>query len=239
MKAAKTRHVFSNNGTQWVISGVLYLGAFVLFIWYHDVRGKPFTLFTTEKCTAIASVYCLALALALGPLSRFWSGLDKLLPYRRVLGLTAAFMSIPHVILVFIYLPVKFPEKYSPNYPFSWFVDHWFTVLMGLLSLILFLVVALYSYPRGFRKLGKHRWMILQKLAYLVMVVVVLHLLSMGKIPKNWIAWIETRDKPLPPGSLPTMVACVVPLLLKVVDVIVHGDSLAVKPNQPDAGDGK
>ena len=116
MEEAKTRHVFSNKGMQWAITGVVYWAVFFLFIWYHDVRGKPFTLLTTEKCTAIASVYCLALALALGPLSRFWSNLDTLLPYRRTLGLTAAFMSIPHVILVFLYLPFKFPEKYSSIY---------------------------------------------------------------------------------------------------------------------------
>jgi DMSO/TMAO reductase YedYZ heme-binding membrane subunit len=238
VKAARTRHVFSNKGTQWAISGVIYVAFFFFFIWYHDVRGKPFTLFTTEKCTAIASVYCLALALALGPLSRFWSNLGRLLPYRRTLGLTAAFMSVPHVILVFIYLPWRFPEKYSPNYPLSWFVDHWFTVLMGLLGLALFLILAVYSYPRGVRKLGKHRWMILQKLAYLAMVALALHLLSMGKIPKNWIAWIETRNKPLPPGSFPTMMACVAPLLLKIVDLVVHGDSLGTEPDSPDAGEG-
>lgn len=231
MKVAKTRHVFSNKGMQWAITVVVYCAIFFLFIWYHDVRGKPFTLLTTEKCTAIASVYCLALALALGPLSRFWLNLGTLLPYRRTLGLTAAFMSIPHVILVFIYLPLKFPEKYSAAYPFSWFVAHWFTIIMGLLCFVLFLMIALYSYPRGVRKLGKHKWMILQKLAYLVMILVVLHLLSMGKIPKNWIAWIETSDKPLPPGSFPTMLICVGALVIKVVDLIVHGDSLDLKPN--------
>ena len=165
--------------------------------------------------------------------------LDKLLPFRRTLGLISAFMSIPHVILVFVYLPLKFPEKYSAAYPLSWFVAHWFTIVMGFLCFLLFMVIALYSYPGGIRKLGKRKWMILQKLAYLVMIMVVLHLLSMGKIPKNWIAWIGTRDKPLPPGSFPTMVVCVGALVLKVLDLIVHGDSLALKPNKSDAGDGK
>ena len=238
MKAAKTRHVFSNTGTQWVITGVVYLAVFFLFIWYHDVRDKPFSLFTTEKCTAIASAYCLAMALAIGPLSRFWSSVGTLLPYRRTLGLTAVVMSIPHVILVLVYLPLKFPEKYSTDYPFSWFVGHWFTVVMGLLTAVLFLLIAWHSYPRAIRKLGKRKWMVLQKLAYLVMVLVVLHLLSMGKIPGNWIAWIETRNKPLPPGSFPTMVGCLAPLLLKAVDVIVHGDSLAADPDNPSAADG-
>ena len=119
MKVAKTRHVFSNKGVQWAITGFIYLAFFAFFIWYHDVRGKPFTLFTTEKCTAIASVYCLGLALAFGPLSRFFSSFDK----------------------------------------------------------------------------------------------------------------------PLSPGSFPTMVACLVPLLLKVVDLIVHGDSCALKPGEHESAE--
>ncbi|MHC4118936.1 MAG: ferric reductase-like transmembrane domain-containing protein [Planctomycetota bacterium] len=237
MRAAKTRHVFSNKSQQWIVTAIIYLVFFFFFIWYHDVRGKPFTLFTTEKCTAIASAYCLGLALALGPLSRFFSGFGKLLPYRRTLGLTAAFMTIPHVILVFIYLPLKFPEKYSADYTMSWFVDYWFTIVMGILTFILFIVVAVHSYPSGIRKLGKYKWMILQKLAYLVMIFVVLHLLSMGKIPKNWIAWLETRNHPVPPGSFPTMVGCLIPLVLKVADLIAHGDSLALKPTEQESAE--
>ena len=234
MKVAKTRHVFSNNASQWAITGIIYLIFFFFFIWYHDVRGKPFTLFTTEKCTAIASAYCLGLALMLGPLSRFFSSFDNLLPYRRTLGLTAAFMTIAHVILVIFYLPWKFPEKYSEQYYLSWFVAHWFTVVMGILVFAMFMVIAVHSFPSGISKLGKRKWMILQKLAYLVMIMIVLHLLSMGKIPKNWIAWLETRNYPLPPGSFPTMVACLLPLLLKVADLFVHGDSLALKPDEED-----
>jgi DMSO/TMAO reductase YedYZ heme-binding membrane subunit len=230
MKTAKTRHVFSNGTLQWIITVLIYLAIFFFFIWYHDVRGKPFSLWTTEKCTAIASAYCLGLALSLGPLSRFFSGFDRLLPYRRTLGLTAAFMTILHVLLVIFYLNYKFPEEYSEEYFLSWFVAHWFTVVMGFLTFVLFMVIAVHSFPSGIRKLGKRRWMILQKFSYLLMVMIVLHLLSMGKIPKNWIAWLETRDKPLPPGSFATMCLCVPVLLFKVLDLVIHGDSLARQP---------
>ncbi len=123
------------------------------------------------------------------------------------------------------------------DYPLSWFVAHWFTIMISLLTFVLFQIIALHSYPDGIRKLGEREWMILQKLAYLVMIMVMLHLLSMGKIPKNWIAWIETRDIPLPPGSFPTMVVCLGALFLKVVDVIVHWDSLAFNQNKSDSGD--
>jgi len=234
MKLAKTRHVFSNKPAHWAVTGAIYLVFFFFFIWYHDVRGKPFTLFTTEKCTAIASAYCLALALSLGPLSRFFSSFDKFLPYRRTLGITAALMTIPHVILVLVYLPLMDRDKYSADYFMSWFVDYWFTIVMGILTFVLFIVIAVYSWPSGIRKLGKHKWMILQKFAYLVMIFIVLHLLSMGKIPKNWIKWLETRDWPVPPGSFPTMMGCLIPLVLKATDLIAHGDSLAGKPSEAE-----
>jgi DMSO/TMAO reductase YedYZ heme-binding membrane subunit len=230
MKAAKSRHVFSNKNLHWIITWLIYLVIFLVFIWYHDVRGKPFSLWTTEKCTAIASLYCLGLALMLGPLSRFSSGFSKLLPYRRTFGITAAFMTIPHALLVIIYLPYKFPEKYSEKYFLSWFVDYWFTIVMGILILALFIVIARYSFPGGIKKLGKHKWMILQKLSYLVIIMIALHLLSMGKIPKNWISWLETRNYPLPPGSFASMSFLVLVLLFKVVDMVVHGDSLARQP---------
>jgi hypothetical protein len=60
--------------------------------------------------------------------------------------------------------------------------------------------------------------------------MIVLHLLSMGKIPKNWIVWLETRNYPLPPGSFASMSLCVSVLLFKVIDLFVHGDSLAGQP---------
>jgi len=227
VKVAKTRHVFSNKNLHWIITWLIYLAIFFFFIWYHDVRGKPFSLFTTEKCTAIASLYCLGLALLLGPLSRFHSSFDKLLPYRRTLGLTAAFMTIPHILLVIFYLPYKFPEKYSSEYFLSWFVAHWFTIVMGFLIFSLFIVLAGYSFPNGIRKLGKRKWMILHKFSYLVIFMIALHLLSMGKIPKNWINWLETLNYPLPPGSFASMSLCVLVLMFKIVDLFVHGDSLA------------
>ena len=230
MKVAKTRHVFSNKNLHWIITWLIYLAFFFFFIWYHDVRGKPFSLFTTEKCTAIASLYCLGLALLLGPLSRFHSGFDKLLPYRRTLGITAAFMTIPHILLVIFYLPYKFPEKYSEEYFLSWFVAHWFTIVMGILIFVLFILIAWYSFPSGIKKLGKRKWMILQKFSYLVLVMIMLHLLSMGKIPKNWIAWLETRNYPLPPGSFASMCMCFLVVIFKIVDMFVHGDSLAQQP---------
>jgi len=232
MQAASTRHVLSNSLAQWLWAVLCYVFWLIFFMWYHNVRGLPYNLHNLEKCTGIASVYCLALALALGPLSRFLPSFDKFLCYRRPLGVVAAVGSLPHVLLALFYLPWGVPKTFSRDYFMSWFVEHWFANAVGGLALILFVVIAIYSYPIGFKKLGKRKWMILQKFSYLVMILLVLHMLSMGKIPKNWIAWLQTRDKPFPPGSFPVMVACLGALLLKLVDLFCHGDSLGRKPNK-------
>ncbi len=229
MKSAKTRHTVSNSRKEWIISGALCLSFFILFIFYYEVRNKPFSLFTTEKATAIASLCCISTALSLGPISRFFPSFFKLLPYRRPLGIIAAIMSIPHVLLALIYLPLAKSSKYSADFPMSWFVDHWLTTVAGFLCFALLLTIAIYSYPSKVRQLGKRKWMILQKLGYLVLIFIAIHLLSMGKIPKNWIAWLDTRNYPLPPGSFPQMVICLIPLILKGIDLFVHGDSLVTK----------
>ncbi len=223
MKRPQARHVLSNTLRQWLVSASVFVALYFFFMWYHKVRGKDYSWFTTEKCIAIASVFCLGLALAIGPLSRFGRGFRKALPYRRSLGLTAAWMAVPHVLLSLFYLPFRFPDKYSGA---GWYLSHWLTTAMGAMVLILLLAIALCSFPRAMKKLGKRKWMILQKLAYLVLILLVVHLLSLGKVP-GWIKWLKTFDEPLPPGAFTTTAFCVLVLLLKVVDLIVHGDTLA------------
>jgi len=213
------------------VAALVFLVIYAFFMWYHKVRGKDYSWFTTEKCTAIASLFCVGLALALGPLSRFVGAAGRLLPYRRSLGLTGAWMSVPHVLMCIFYLPFALPDKF----PGRWYLDHWLTVVAGVAALVLLLTIAVYSFPRGFKKLGKRKWQILQKCSYLVLLVLVVHLLSLGKVP-GWIKWLKTFDKPVPPGAFTTTAFCVLVGLLKVVDLLAHGDSLAGPPDA-DASD--
>jgi len=232
MKKAQTRHVFANTLKQWLATVAVLAALYAFFMWYHAVRGKTYSWFTTEKCVAIASVFCFGFALALGPLSRFFPAWRKALPYRRSLGLTAAYSSVIHVLLCVLYLPGRFPDKFTPG----WFADHWLTTVMGAVGLVLLLAIAVSSYPAVVKKLGTRKWMILQKLSYLLMLVMVVHLLSLGKVP-GWIEWLRTYNKPLPPGAFTTTTFCVLVLLLKAVDLIVHGDSLGRETQDSDTAD--
>jgi len=42
----------------------MFMAIYTFFMWYHKVRGKDYSWFTTEKCIAIASVFYIGLALA-------------------------------------------------------------------------------------------------------------------------------------------------------------------------------
>ncbi|MBL7139842.1 MAG: ferric reductase-like transmembrane domain-containing protein [Planctomycetes bacterium] len=226
MKRIPARYVLKNTARQWVVSSVVFLVWFAFFMWCHKVRGRDYSWFTTEKCVAIAATFCIGLALAIGPLSRFFRGMEGALPYRRSLGLVGAWAVVVHVLMCMIYLPLAFPEEYSKDFPLSYYVYRWPITLMDFAALGLLMVIALTSYRRGMKWLGARKWMILQKSSYLVLALTAAHLLLLGKIP-GWITWFRTFDKPLPPGALTTTTFCLLVLLLKVLDVAVHGDTLS------------
>ncbi len=229
MKKIRAQHVFSNTLRQWGISTGIFAALYAFFMWYHKVRGKDYSLFTTEKCLAIAAVFCMGFALALGPLSRFFPRLRKALPYRRSLGLLAVIGTVAHVLLCLTHLPAKFPDKYG----LSFYVQRWPTSVTGIIALILLLAIGWASFPKAVSRLGRRRWIVLQKLSYAVLALTIVHLLSLGKVP-GWIKWLQTFNKPLPPGAFTTTTFCLIVAVLKLVDLPVHGDTLA-QPGQETA----
>ena len=208
---AQSRHVTKNSAVQWLVSAAIGLAIFWFFMWYHAVRGKPCCVFTANKCIAIASTFCIGLALALGPLARMFARLDAWLPYRRTLGLTGAYAILAHLALSLFVLNEKFPLK--------WYGDYWLCAVFGAAAFVLLAAITIHSYPSGVKRLGRDRWVGLQKLAWIGMVLVLGHVLLLGKAP-GWVKWLRTFNKPLPPGAFTTSCFCALVLALKVVDVM-------------------
>lgn len=208
MEGTSSIHVLQNKSIQWIVSILIYVMLFQSFIWYH---GGSYSLFITNKCVAIAAVFSIGFSIALGPLSRFVPYLCSLLPYRRTLGLTGAYMAIPHGMLSIFFLPVKFPLQ--------WFQDHWYSIVFSAIAFLLFLVIASSSYPPGFKRLGKEKWLSLQRLVWPGLGVVLCHILLLGKIP-GWITWLQTFDRPRPPGAFTTSSFILIVLLLKLADIL-------------------
>jgi DMSO/TMAO reductase YedYZ heme-binding membrane subunit len=217
------RRVFKNSLSQWIISIAIYMAIFAFFMWYHEVRGKDYSLWTTEKCTAIAASITIAMALAMGPLSRISQRVRAWLPYRRTLGLVGGYAVLVHVVLVLFYLNTLYPDTVTSTFDLAYFLEHWFLTLTGILSLIGYVILMVTSYPKYSKKLGGKRWLKIQKGAYLLIAVVLVHLLSLGKVP-NWFVYFDTFDKPFPPGSFAVTMICVALLIPKIIDKLKPSD---------------
>ncbi len=207
-----SQYVFSNTLGQWATSLALWSVWFAFFMWYHKVRGKDYSLFTANKCVAIASVLCIAGALALGPLVRLFPAFRRLLPLRRPLGVLGAFFCVPHALMSLFALPERLP--------LSLHLEHPLILPTGVCALTLLAAIAAASFPRAAKRLGGRRWRRLQKAAPIAGLLVLAHLFSLGKAP-GWLEWLRTFDKPLPPGALTTTTICLLVLVLRVGQPVV------------------
>lgn len=214
---ATFQHVVRNSLGQWIVAGGLYAAVFCFFMWYHAVRGRPYSLFVANKCVAIAAAILIGMSLALGPLARRWSSWQRWLPARRSLGLFGAYASVPHALLsLWGWLPLNFPS--DGQFTWAWYVTHWPCLVFGALTLVVLMAIASQSYPGGLQRFGQACWLGLQKLNWLALVLIVSHLVFKGTFP-NWIKWWRTFDKPFPPGAFTTALFLVMVLVLKLTDV--------------------
>ena len=209
MRTSVERHVLRNSIVQWLAAAGVNVVIFAFFMWYHAVRGKPCSLFVANKCIAIASVFSIGISLSLGPISRFFAGAAGVLPHRRTFGVFGAFLIPLHVVLSLFF------------FRGPWYREHWMAAVFGVVALSLLLAIAVSSYPSVFKLLGKQVWLPLQRLVWVVWILVLGHLLLLGKAP-GWIKWLRTFDKPLPPGAFTTSLFCTLVLLLKLLDICCH-----------------
>jgi DMSO/TMAO reductase YedYZ heme-binding membrane subunit len=183
-------------------------------MWYHAVRGRPYSLFVANKCAGIAAVFLIGFALALGPVARQWKRWQGWLPHRRSLGLLGAYASIPHALVSLFGAGILgFPK--DGQFDWAWHVAHWPCGLFGALTLTVLVLIVSQSYPGGLNRLGRERWRQLQQFNWLVLILVLAHLLFKGTV-MNWIKWLQTFDKPFPPGAMTTAGFIVVVLILKL-----------------------
>jgi DMSO/TMAO reductase YedYZ heme-binding membrane subunit len=105
------------------------------------------------------------------------------------------------------------------EFSIPWLIEHWPVTVSGLLCFLLFGLIAAVSNRWGHRRLGESRWASVQELAWIAFVLLIAHLLLLGKMP-GWIKWLREFDKPLPPGALTTTVFGLIVLALRGVELI-------------------
>lgn len=200
--------VFANPRRQWLV-GLGCAATVFLFMWaYHDWwRAKPYTLVTANEAMALAAYACLGLCLALAPVQRLLGLPEAWASQRRPFALAGVGAAGIHVILSLAATP-----------GLSWLWKHPLSASLAVIATVLVTALAVTSFPSTAARLGP-AWRRLHLLAVPAFVLVSMHVLVLGKSAK-WLAWWQTHDLPMPPGTLAMAGLGVLVLAIRSIDAV-------------------
>lgn len=184
---------------QYAVALTVTLIVFSLLSLYLFLRRGYYTIYITNKATGSAALIIIGIVLLIGPLSRLYQRFDSWLTYRKELGILGFFLAFLHAVISYFFLSNYFPVAYfwQKNLP---------SFLAGLASLLLLILLWIFSWEKVAAKMAKGVWWKWQyRGVRLAAILLFLHLVVM-KYP-GWFKWFakggsEELVRPyLPPGS--------------------------------------
>jgi len=182
---------------------------------YHiagDVEWRHFPLFILNKAIALAAVIFVGASYLIGKIIH-WYDLDaKLrLVVIKFCGLLGFFLATVHAVMsVLLMKPAYFGKYHDAAGEMNLRGELGMTV--GILALLFLLSPAITTLPMMPKALGGWRWKRSQRVGYLALLLVSLHLVVLGL--KGWLT-PEKWPSGMVPISLIAFVAAVFPLLIK------------------------
>ena len=182
---------------------------------YHlagDVAWSHFPLFILNKATSLAAVVFVACSYLIGKIIR-WHDHDKALRLVviKFCGLMGFFLAGIHALFsVSLLTPAYYAKYFDPDGRLN--LQGELALSVGVVALFLLMSPAITTLPMMPKALGGKRWKRSQRLGYLALILVVVHLVALGL--EGWLApsgW----NGGLPPISLVAVLAALVPLLVK------------------------
>lgn len=187
------RVCFTNCRKEWLLSGLLWTLFWTFFMFYHQIRGKPYSLFTANKCFGIAAIFLVGWSLALGPWVRLGKADQSVLRYRRPVGVLGVISAVIHVVLSLTCLYDRFPISY--------YLDHLIATGAGIVTLVVLVSNAAVSNASLAERIGIGTWKAMQRLSYAALALALMHFVVLDKFP-NWIKWVKSFDPVWPPGTV-------------------------------------
>jgi len=182
---------------------------------YHiagDVAWSHLPLFILNKATSLAAVILVACSYLVGGVIR-WHNHDPVirLVVVKFCGLMGFFLAGMHAFFSFCLLnPAYFTKYFDSDGRLNVVGEIGMTV--GVVALFALLSPAITTLPMMPSAIGGKRWKRSQRLGYVALILVVVHLVDLGLegwlAPRSWTAG-------LPPISLVAVVAALVPLAAK------------------------
>ena len=195
-----------------VVFGACLVYAIVRYHLTGDVEWRHFPLFILNKSTSLAAVVFVACSYLIGKIIR-WHDDDKALRLVviKFCGLMGFFMAGVHALMsVMLMNPAYFAKYFDAGGRMN--LQGELGMSVGVIALFFLMSPAITTLPMMPKALGGRRWKRSQRLGYLALILVVVHLVVLGV--KGWLApsgW----PAGLPPISLMALVAALVPLLVK------------------------
>ena len=182
---------------------------------YHvagDVEWDHFPLFILNKATSLAAVVFVACSYLVGKIIR-WHDDNKRrrLVVIKFCGLMGFFLAGVHTLMALSVLtPAYFGKYFDASGRLN--LQGEAAISVGVIALFFLMSPAITTLPMMPKALGGQRWKRSQRLGYLALILVVVHLVVLG-----WKGWLAPKDWPaaIPPISLLAVLAALVPLFVK------------------------
>jgi DMSO/TMAO reductase YedYZ heme-binding membrane subunit len=195
-----------------VVFSTCLLYAVVRYHLVGDVAWRHFPVFILNKATSMAAVVFVACSYLIGKIIR-WHDENKLLRLVviKFCGLMGFFLAGIHALFSFCILsPAYFAKYFDSGGRLN--LQGELAMAVGVVAVFCLMSPAITTLPMMPKALGGWRWKRSQRLGYLALIFVVVHLVALGLkgwlAPKGWPAG-------LPPISLLSLLAALVPLIAK------------------------
>lgn len=179
-----------------VIFGITY--------WYITWLGIPNAL---NKSVADTGIILMGWSMLLSSVCYFWNFLDKMIIYRKYLGLVGFAFGVVHLILSW----GAFLRLFSFA---NWQNGILWAPLAGTLAFIIFLMMTLISNKYMIGKLGGKLWKQLLRTGYVAVIFVAIHVIALRW--GRWMSWAEEGFNSPPSMSLLVTVFTATVVLMRI-----------------------
>ncbi|MBI2045417.1 ferric reductase-like transmembrane domain-containing protein [Candidatus Pacearchaeota archaeon] len=216
--------------SDWFVA--LSIGAILFFIilYYHYLRRgiiNPFLpneisfLFLANKAFAISSIFLIGISFLIGPLAKFFDYFKNKIRYRKEIGVMGFLFALVHAIISLFFL--------GDNFPKEWFIENQISVIFGVASLAILMLVTCVSNNFSIVKLGYKKWIFIQRLAYLALILAAVHFIILKF--SGWKEWINTLNPVYPPGTLIAIIFIIIVLLIRMIVLFIDKREKSQKVN--------
>ena len=195
-----------------VIFGASLIYAIIRYHLVGDVAWKHFPLFIVNKVTSLAAVAFVAISYLVGKIIRRHDDNRALrLVVIKFCGLMGFFLAAAHTLFSMCLLtPAYFAKYFDVSGRLN--LQGEVALLAGVIALFFLLSPTIMTLPMMPKAVGGWRWKRGQRMGYLALILVLVHLVALGM--KGWLApkgWTGG----LPPISLIAALIVLVPLIVK------------------------